>query len=69
MQISNYIEMYSVYKLPTSWVLYHLCDPTHGKTVTIHQLTTMLATSKSVQFPGHNHLLTIGTDDSLTLRR
>ena len=27
----------------------------------------MLATSKNVLFPGHNHLLTIGTDDpSLT---
>ena len=29
---------------------------------TIHQVTTMLATSKNVLFPGHNHLLTIGTD-------
>ena len=25
---------------------------------TIHQVTTMLATSKNVLFPGHNHLLT-----------
>ena len=34
---------------------------------TIHQVTTMLATSKNVLFPGHNHLLTIGADDpSLT---
>ena len=34
---------------------------------TIHQVTTMLATSKNVKFPGHNHLLTTGTDDpSLT---
>ena len=24
----------------------------------------MLATSKNVLFPGHNHLLTTGTDDS-----
>ena len=30
---------------------------------TIHQATTMLATSKNVLFPGHNHLLTTGTDD------
>ena len=30
------------------------------KKATIHQLTT----SKNVQFPGHNHLLTTGTDDS-----
>ena len=30
---------------------------------TIQQVTTMLATSKNVLFPGHNHLLTIGADD------
>ena len=30
---------------------------------TIHQVTTMLATSKNVLFPGHNHLLTTGADD------
>ena len=33
---------------------------------TIHQVTTMLATSKTVVFPGHNHLLTTSGDD-LTL--
>ena len=31
--------------------------------VTIHQVNTMLATSKTVLFAGYNHLLTIGTDD------
>ena len=36
---------------------------TLGKKATIHQLTTMLATSKNALFPGHNHLLTIGADD------
>ena len=37
------------------------------KNITIHQVTTMLATSKNVLFLGHNHLLTNGTDDpSLT---
>ena len=37
------------------------------KKATIHQVTTMLATSKNVLFPGHNHLLTTSTDDlSLT---
>ena len=32
---------------------------------TIHQLTTMLSTSKNVLFPDpiHNHLLTTGVDD------
>ena len=29
---------------------------------TIHQVTTMLATSKNVLFPGHNHLLTTSSD-------
>ena len=29
----------------------------------IYQVTTMLATSNNVLFPGHNHLLSRGTDD------
>ena len=33
------------------------------KKATIHQVITMLATSKNVLNPGHNHLLTIHTDD------
>ena len=33
------------------------------KKASIDQVTTMLATSKNVPFPGHNHLLTTGTDD------
>ena len=37
------------------------------KKAIIYQGTTMLATSKNVLFPGHNHLLTTGADDpSLT---
>ena len=36
---------------------------TAQKKPTIHQVTTMLATSKNVLFPGHSHLLTTGTDD------
>ena len=35
-----------------------------SKKATIHQVTTMLATSKKVLFPGHNYLLTTGTDDT-----
>ena len=35
-----------------------------GQKATIHQATTMLATSKNVLFLYHNHLLTIGADDS-----
>ena len=33
------------------------------KKATIIQVTTMLATSKNVLFPGHIHLLTTSTDD------
>ena len=33
------------------------------KKVTVHQVTTMLATSKNVLFLGHSHLLTTGADD------
>ena len=35
----------------------------NAKEATIHQVSTMLATSKNVLFPGHDHLLTTGTDD------
>ena len=35
--------------------LYKIELLSRGKKVTIHQVTTMLATSKNVQFPGHNH--------------
>ena len=38
-------------------------DPGLCKKATINQVTTMLATSKNVIFPGHNHLLTTSTDD------
>ena len=37
--------------------------PLRKKTPTIQQLTTMLATSKNVLFPGYNHLLTTSADD------
>ena len=37
-------------------------DPLRKK-ATIHQVTTMLTTSKNVLFPGQNHLLTTNTDD------
>ena len=33
------------------------------KKSTIHQVTTMLATSKNILFLGNNHLLITGTDD------
>ena len=37
--------------------------PSVRKKAPIHEVTTMLAISKKVLFPGHNHLLTTGTDD------
>ena len=37
------------------------------KKASIDHVTTMLATSKNVVFPGHNHLLTTGTDDPHSL--
>ena len=33
------------------------------KKATVHQVTTMLATSKTVLFTGHNHLVTTDADD------
>ena len=41
---------------------YWVCTP--SKRATIHQVTTMLATNKIILFPGHNHLLNTGTDDT-----
>ena len=37
------------------------------KKATIHQETTMLATSKNVLFQGHNHPLTTGADDPILM--
>ena len=41
----------------------------HCEKATIHQVTTMLATSKNVLFPGHNHLLTTVADDPIFCER
>ena len=45
----------------------HSCRYLHRmsqrKKATIHQLTTVLFTSKNVLFPCHNYLLTTGADD------
>ena len=42
----------------------HNTTPEHcTKNYYIHHVTTMQATSKTILFPGHNHLLTTGTDD------
>ena len=38
-------------------------DTSQGKTATIHQVTTMLATSENVLFPGYNQVLTTSADD------
>ena len=47
-------------------MILHMClcrGMTLRKKNTIHQVTTKLATSKNVLFPGPNHLLTTGADD------
>ena len=44
------------------WILLTILN-TLCKKAPIHQVTTMLATSRNVAFPGHNHLLTTSTDD------
>ena len=41
---------------------FYLCE-TLRNNATIHKVTTMLATSKNVLFPSHNHLLTTDIDD------
>ena len=38
-------------------------DTGTAQKATIHQVTTMLATSKNVLFLGHNHLLITSADD------
>ena len=38
-------------------------EGTTAQKATVHQVTTILATSKNVLFPGHTHLLTTSTDD------
>ena len=45
-----------------SQILWALLD-SRAKKAAIHQLTTMLSTSKNVLFLSHNHLLTNGADD------
>ena len=60
-------DFHLIHGFDSSWIsnppaLLH-CFLTLHKKATIHQVTTMLATSKNVLFPGHNHLLTTGADD------
>ena len=57
-----YMRRHLGYLLDNWWPNTARHNVTLRKKVTIHQLTTMLATSKNVLFPGHNHLLTTGTD-------
>ena len=65
--------LYSVeYNQITKSVQYaHTCmfERLHWAKMTIHKVITMLATSKNALYPGHSHLLTTGTDDSLALRQ
>ena len=56
------LTRFGIYMFGEDCVELSLC-----KKATIHQVTTMLGTSKNALFPGHNHLLTTGADD-LTLQ-
>ena len=50
--------------LPVTYLISYDSKLFHwAKKAAIHQVTTMLATSENVLFPGHNHLLTTGVDD------
>ena len=49
---------YGLVKMP--FFAFKINDTTQKET--IHQVTTMLVTSKYVLFPGHSHLLTTSTD-------
>ena len=64
------VNVYVAYTTTLLYVLYILnVDKTHcAKKASIHQVTIMLATFKDVLFPGHNQLLTIGTDDLTGVR-
>ena len=59
--------MREVWKRLQESLMKSLPSPLH-KNATIHEVNAMLATFKNVLFGGHNHLLTIGTND-LTLYR
>ena len=53
----------------TVHVLGHLGKTNTAQKTTFHQVSTMLATSKNVLFPGHNHQLTTGADLTLIIAR
>ena len=60
---SNVISQFKILQLFPKQKVCKSENNTQCKKATIHQVTTMLATSETVLFPGHNHLLTTGTDD------
>ena len=66
MSMMNDITHTQAFSAQTLLPLPSLAISTLHKNATIHQVTTMLATSRNVLFQGHNHLQTTGTDD-LTL--
>ena len=56
MSYINHIIWKEGKQIPTHWLVH--CAKTPLSTI-----TSMLATSKKVLFPGHNPMLTTGTDD------
>ena len=55
--------MFCPFGIASSVILSCLWILALSKKATIHQVTTMLATSINVLFPGHNHLLSTGAHD------
>ena len=53
-----------MYLISFTTLLELLCEQALRNKNTFHQVTIVLATSKYVQFQGHKHLLTTGTDDT-----
>ena len=54
----TYVEVFVVQYFVTVCACLHC-----AKKASLHQVTTMLATSKNALCPCHNHLLTTGADD------
>ena len=60
-----YVHFHLCVCLSVIWIpqnILMIWHETLHKKATIHQVTTLQDTSKHVLFPGHNHLLTTGTD-------
>ena len=68
----GHMDMENDSTISFAWLQSVLLQQSLRKQATIHQVTTMLVTFKSVLFPGHNHMLTTSAADptqTLTITR